>query len=440
VLADLRSVVEHFQGLDRVLNIKREVDPLDEIPSLMREAEKRAKIIVFEKVKGSCFPLISNLLGSMELLAAVFRTTPEGVVREWISRVQEPVEPRIAAWGPVKEVLRKQEDLDLRDLPIITHAVKDAGPYITAGIVVAKDPDTGIRNVSVNRMQLKGRNRLGLRIAPNQHLAMIQQKYEKSRQDMDVAVAIGNHPFEMLAAATSLSFGIDEFTISGALRGAPVDLVKCETVDLEVPATAEIVLEGKVLAGVREEEGPFGDFMQVYLPAMENHVLQIFAMSHRHDAIYQTVQSGSAEDIRYLALSREAKIYEAVRPTAEIHALHLAPTLFNCAIAIRKRFEGEAREVARAAFEAHSWLKVCTVVDHDVDVFDPQDLLWALATRANLNHGLFLLKETTGFPRDPFHLHASKLALDATAPLNQWEAFERKSVRNAGVMRLDDYL
>jgi len=257
---------------------------------------------------------------------------------------------------------------------------------------------------------------------------------------MEVAVAIGNHPFETLAAATSLSFGIDEFTISGALRREPVDLVKCDTVDLEVPVTAEIVLEGKVLAGVREKEGPFGDFMQFYVPPMDNHVLRVTAMTHRHDAIYQTIQSGSVEDIHCLALSREAKIYEAVRNTGEIQALHMAPTLFNCAIAIRKRFEGEPRDVATEAFRAYSWLKHCVVVDHDVDVFDPKDVLWALATRAKFHPGLLLIKDTTGFPRDPFHLHASKLAIDATAPMNQWGEFERKTVRNAGVMRLEDYL
>ena len=165
----------------------------------------------------------------------------------------------------------------------------------------AKDPETGQRNVSINRMQYKGKTKLGIRMMPPQHLGVIQEKSEKKGKDLEVAVAIGNHPFEILVAATTVAYGMDEFTLSSALRKEPLELVKCETVDLEVPATAEIVLEGVVRAGIREDEGPFGDFMQYYIPVMANHVFEVKAITHRKDAIYQTIQASSLEDIHLLA-------------------------------------------------------------------------------------------------------------------------------------------
>jgi len=437
---DLRSCLELFKSADRLLLVEREVDPKFELPAVMKAAEGLGKVILFKKVKGSGFPVINNLFGSRDMLALLFETTREHVVNEWIYRLKNPIEPRLVSAGPVKEVVKQGSEVNLEELPIVTHCSKDAGPYITAGIVVAKDPDTGIRNVSVNRMQYKGRAKLGIRMMPPQHLGIIHDKCERKGKPLEIAVAIGNHPFDILAAATTVSYGVDEFSISSALRKEPVQLVKCETVDLEVPATAEIILEGEVLAGVREPEGPFGDFMEYYVPVMENHVFKVKAITHRKDAIYQTIQASSPEDTHLLALSREATVYEAVSKVADVRAVCLVPTIMSCMISIMKRFEGEPKNVAAAAFGAYSWLKCCVVVDHDVNVFDVNDVWWAVATRSRPETGLLLIENALGFPRDPFKIHQSKLGIDATAPLNQWEEFERKVVPGLDAIRLDDYL
>ena len=437
---DLRSCLELFKSADRLLIVEREVDPKFELPAVMKAAEELGKVILFKKVKRSGFPVINNLFGSRDMLALLFETTRERVVNEWIDRLKNPIEPRLVSAGPVKEVVKQGSEVNLEELPIVTHCSKDAGPYITAGIVVAKDPDTGIRNVSVNRMQYKGKAKLGIRMMPPQHLGIIHDKSERKGKPLEIAVAIGNHPFDILAASTTVSYGVDEFSISSGLRKEPVQLVKCETVDLEVPATAEIVLEGEVLAGVREREGPFGDFMEYYVPVMENHVFKVKAITHRKDAIYQTIQASSLEDTHLLALSREARVYEAVSKVADVRAVCLAPTIMSCMISIRKRFEGEAKNVAAATFGSYSWLKYCVVVDHDVNVFDLNDVWWAMATRSRPETGLLLIENALGFPRDPFKIHQSKLGIDATAPLNQWEEFERKVVPGLDAIRLDDYL
>jgi len=437
---DLRFCLDLLRSADRFLTIKREVDPKFELPAVVKASEKMGKAVFFEKVKGSIFPVVNNLFGSREMLALLFETKPERVVNEWIGRVRNPIEPRRVSSGPVKEVIRKGAEVDLTEFPMVTHCSKDAGPYVTAGIVVARDPETGQRNVSINRMQYKGKTKLGIRMMPPQHLGIIQEKCEKRGKDLEVAVAIGNHPFETLVAATTVAYGADEFTLSSALRKEPLELVKCETVDLEVPATAEIVLEGVVHAGVREKEGPFGDFMQYYVPVMENHVFEVKAITRRRDAIYQTIQASSLEDVHLLALSREAKVYEAVSRVADVQAVCLVPTILSCMISIKKQFEGEPKNVAAAAFGAYAWLKYCVVVDHDVNVFDVNDVWWAMATRSRPETGLLLVEKAMGFPRDPFNLHQSKLGIDATAPLNQWEEFERKIVPGADSLRIEDYL
>ena len=437
---NLRSFIDLIAAHNHLLTVKKEVDPKYEIPAVMKAAEKTGNAIIFKNVGKPGFSVINNLLGDRKMLALLFETSPEKVVVEWVKRVKNPVEPKIVGTGAVKEVIKKGKDVDLEALPIVTHCSKDAGPFITAGMVIAKDPETGVRNVSINRMQLKGRDKLGMRMMPPQHLGIIHEKSEKLGKNLEVAVAIGNHPFEILGAATSVDFGFDEFTLSGALHGEPLGLVKCETVDLEVPAFAEIVIEGEVLAGVREPEGPFGDFMQFYVPVMNNHVMKVKAITHRRDPIYQTIQASSLEDTHILGLSREGIVYEAVSKVADVKAISMVPTILNCMISIRKNSESEPRDVAVAAFGAYSWLKYCVVVDHDVNVFDVGDVWWAMATRSHPDKALLFMEEALGFPRDPFHIHQSKLGIDATAPLNQWDEFERKRVPREEAIRLEDFV
>lgn len=437
---DMRSSLELLRSHNRLVTIKKGVDPKFEVPAVMKEAEREQKAIFFEDVKRPGFKLTNNLLGSREALALFFETKPELVAKEWIERLKQAIEPEVVQSGPVKETTKIGSEVRLDSLPIVTHCGKDAGPFITAGIVVARDPDTGIRNVSINRMQYKGKDKLGIRMMSPQHLGLIHEKCEKRGRPTEIAVAIGNYPLDILAAATTLDYGIDEFAIASSLRRSPLKLVKCETVDLEVPATAEIVLEGEVLSGVREPEGPYGDFMQYYVPRSENHVFMVKAITHRRDPIYQTVQASSLEDSHILALSREAKVYEAVSKVADVKAVSLVPMILGGMIAIKKRFEGEPKIVIAAAFGAYPWLKYCVVVDHDVNVFDVNDVWWAMTTRSRPETGLLPIENVLGFPRDPFHIHQSKLGIDATAPLDQWDEFERKSVPWPHPVRLEDYL
>lgn len=412
---------------------------IKDIPTLMRQAELSGRTLVVEAVIGSEHEPegryrgshVSNLIPTPEHLAMAYGLTPREaaigpwLVHEYISRTTDLVPSVVVLHGPVQETVLMGAEVEIAAFPLVKHSPKDVERYITAGLVLVRDPSTGTTNVSINRMQLKGSNKLGIRMMPPQHLGQIQQKAESLGRVLEVAVAIGNHPLDLLAATTSTSLGVDELAIAGALRGAPLEVVRCKTVDLEVPAHAELVIEGEIRPGERETEGPFGDLLQFYVPPMENHVLHIRAITHRTHPLFAAIKAGSLEDTQLLATSREAVLYRAAQAAgAEVLAVHLGPTILNGAIAIRKRSDREAEAVLKAAFDSYPWLKYLVVVDHDVDVYDPADVWWAMATRSAVARGLFRV-DSPGFGRDKHKLHQSKLGIDATAPLDCWDEFER---------------
>ena len=440
---DLRAFLVLAEERGHLLRITRPVDPDTEAAALLNELERHGKVGLVEHVKGRDGRLALNLLGRRDLLAAALRCEVDEVVDRFLALQDQRVPTqRFGGPAPVQEVVRTGSDADLRRLPLIVHAEKDAGEYVSAGLVLARDPETGRRNVSVNRMQLKAADRTGIRMMPPQQLGLIQAKAEARGDRLPIAVAIGNHPLDLVAAATSLPFGDDELELAGALRGESVALVAAVSqTDLEVPAFAEVVLEGYVEPGVREPEGPFGDFMQFYVPVMDNHVFRLTAITHRANPILHAIHAGSSEDVNLLGPSREALILAAARTTgARVCAVRLVPTILGCAISIEQRSAGEARAVAAAALEAYGWLKYCIVVDHDVDVNSVDDVWWAVHTRSNPADAIDVVRPGGGFPRDPFGTHISKAIIDATIPVGQWQEFERKHPPGEGAVHLADFI
>jgi len=442
-MQDLRAFLALAEDRDHLVRINRPVDPDTEAGALIVELGRRGKVGLFEHVTGREGRLAANLLGRRDLLAAALDVPVDEVVPTYQKRLGCRV-PVAAFDGkpPVQEVVRTGFDTDLRRLPVIVHADKVVGAYITAGIVLARDPDTGLRNVSMNRMQVKDAHKAGIRMMPPQQLGVLQARAEASGAALPIAVAIGNHPLDLVAAATTLPLGEDELELAGALRGEPFLLAPAVSQPgLEVPALAEVVLEGFVEPGVREPEGPFGDFMQYYVPLMDNHVFRLTAITHRSNPILQAIHAGSVEDVNLLGISREAQVLTAVRATgAAVRAVRLLPTILGCAISIEQRYVGEAKAVGMAALGVYRWLKYCVVVDHDVDVNSVEDVWWAVNTRSNPADAITVVSKSGGFPRDPFGIHASKAVIDATIPLGEWQEFERKRPPNAGRVRLEDFL
>jgi len=227
----IRSHIDRLIKSDNLVKVKREVDPKFEIPAVMKRVERLGKAVLFENVKGSKFPVINNVFGSRDMLAILFETSREEVVQEFMARSKKSILPKIVKQESGEYIQKTGKDVDLFELPIVTHCSKDADPYITAGVIIAKDPETGVRNVSINRMMFKDRNTTAIRMMPPQHLGIIQGKWEKMNKNLPIAVAIGNHPFVTLSASTTLAYGKDELELVSSLFEEPLELVDCDTVD-----------------------------------------------------------------------------------------------------------------------------------------------------------------------------------------------------------------
>jgi 2,5-furandicarboxylate decarboxylase 1 len=398
---DLRGFLKVLERGKNLRVVRRPMD-IGTIPREVRKSEQKGQAVLFKEVRERSGALVSNLLVRREFLALALGCAPREVLKEYVRRTSLPVKPVTLPRGPSQDVIRTGNKIDARLLPSLTHCEKDAGPYITAGIVVARDPETHTRNVSINRIQVIGSRELLINIP--QHLGQIQAKAEAMGKPLEVAVAVGNHPIELITACSKPPYGSDEFDLSGGLRETPLELVPCKSISLEVPARAEIVLT-------------------------QSHVFQLKAITHRRGFIFQAIKAGSIEDGHLLSLPREAVLYSAlIEKGIQVESVSLHTTLFNGFISIRKKHEDEPRRVMSTAFDAYPWLKVCVVVDHDVDVFDSRDVWWAVGTRSCPERGTVLIKDSPGFYRDPYRLHQSKLGVDATAPLGQWDEFERTRI------------
>lgn len=439
---DLRSFLDELRDRGLLVELGRTVDPATEVGRLMAELERRAVAGLFTSVRGSEFSLLYNVLGSRALMAVALGVEPEQVSDAFDRRSEERIPPvRHDGPAPVHDIVLRGDEADLTKLPLVTHSEEDAGPYLTASMAMAIDPETGARNVSFNRMMLVGPRETGIRMMAPQQLGLIQQKAEAAGDDLPVAVAVGMHPLECIAGATSLPFGDDELGLAGALHGAPVPMTPGITVPFDVPSHAEFVIEGYVPAGVREDEGPFGEFMQYYVPTAPNHRFHVTALTHRRDAIFHTMNAASREDVNLLGISREIAVLRAVRATgARVTGVRLArSSVMVAVIAIDPRFAGEAKNVGMAALGAYRWLKYVVVVNADVNIDDPDDVWWAMATRSEAHRGVTTIPDAGGFPRDAAGLHRSKMIIDATAPVEHASGFVRKRPPGGGRLSLEDY-
>ena len=239
-------------------------------------------------------PVVTGIAGSRALIAGDMGV-PLPCISEHFSHAQAHPSPcTIVDRAPVKAVITTRVDLDRSPIPV--HHEKDSGRFITAGLLVSKDAATGARNVSIHRLQVLGPDRLGVMILPR-HLFHLYRAAEHAKKALEVAVVIGVDPLLLLSSQAVVPLGFDEFTIASTLYGEPLKLVKCETVDLEVPAEAEIVLEGRILPGVRETEGPFGEYPKTYGPASPKPVIELTALTTRKNPIYHTIVPATLEHL-----------------------------------------------------------------------------------------------------------------------------------------------
>lgn len=453
---DMRSWIAQLESAGELIRINKPVDPLTEMGSLLYQS--REKALLFEKLPHG-WRSLGQAPANVRHAALAFGGTEETVVPMVAERMGNLIAPKMIEKAPVQEMAFGAGEFDLTTLPVHVAGQRDGGPVLGCGLVVTKDPDTGQRNVSFHRLQIKGPNKSGILLYPR-HTWKNYAKYQERNEPMPVAIFIGHHPLYYAAAATTAAYGLDEFEIAGGYLGEAVRLVKCHTVDLEVPADAEIVLEGHIPPHYREEEGPFSEFQDYYVTGTgKNPIVEYHHMTRRHDAIFKNLQNGSEmEGCVFHKIPMSAAIYRRLKDVGggpNLHNVMVLPGIFGVVVQMTSRAYGEAKNLLLASLSSeYQHPKVAIAVDADVDIFNPSELLWALSTRVDPDKDVTIISGTHNHAMDAslrelgapgtglWQRFGSKMLIDATIPPptdpEARAAFERIRPRNPQ-LRLEDF-
>ena len=425
---DLRSFLEDLEAADPdgILRIPEPVSIDFDVTAVAMELENRgrAPVILFEKVGDSPFPVVANLFGDRRRYAQALGVEDSNLIETWGGLGDRTIDPVVRETGPILDTVITGDGLDLAALPILNHFAEDGGPYVTNGIVVARDPDTGVRNASYHRLQVMGRTRFGTSLHSRRHLWNYAQRAARRGEAIPVSIVIGHHP--LFAFGSGLWKGpmdADEYAVAGGFMGRALELVAGVTVPVEAPAFAEFVIEGHIVPGEEADEGPFAEFTGYASARSTRHVIEVSAILHRKDAIYQDIVPGiSDEHTGLLAVPMEARLLKVLRqnyPNVTGVAMPKSGTCrMHVYIAMKDPAPGQAKNAAATALGEDLSLKLAVVVDDDVDIASDRDVMWALCTRMQADADVDILKNCMGAILDPSNHDGltAKMIVDATKP------------------------
>jgi 2,5-furandicarboxylate decarboxylase 1 len=431
---DLREFLESLAEQD-LLHISQQVDPAQfEVTAVLQRLENlnRYPAVMFDNPlaldgQPAGMPILSNLFASRARCAAALGL-PQAAAGtelslEYARREANRVAPVLIRpdEAPVKEVVQTGEQVDLRRLPIVRHHRMDGGPYIDMTPIL-RDPASGAYNIAFQRNQFRGPRKLGLHMSPR-HNWQIARTFEQAGRPAPVAIVVGHHPAFYIGALNVSPFEADDYEVVGAIAGRPLRLVASETWgdDFLVPADAEIVIEGEIPPGVREVEGPFGEYPGTYGPQRVRWIIEVKALTRRREPIYQDTFVGHREVSIMGAFPKEGSLLNRIRAVApNVRAVHM-PTSgagrFHCYISIDKTGEGEARQAALLALGNVDFIKHVVVVDADIDVFNEEAVLWAVATRVQADTDVDIIRNVKASQLDPsgrVDNTGAKMIVDAT--------------------------
>ncbi|MEM1587044.1 MAG: UbiD family decarboxylase [Candidatus Bathyarchaeia archaeon] len=431
-----RDFLRQMEEIGDVVHVTDEVSPVFEVSAIMQFFVRGdAPIISFDNIRGyEGVKIVGNVCGTRKRLCMALGVSHEKkLYEEIIEAINKPTDPSIVEDSPVKEVI---EEPRLSRIPVLKHFERDAGPYITSAIVSARSHDGSVENVSVHRLLVLDDRRLAIRLVPR-HLFKLWSMAKDAERDLDVAIAIGVHPAVLLAAASSPPLGVSEFGVANQLLNGHLKLLRCDKVDAYAPAESEIILEGKISRNEVAPEGPFVDITGTYDAQRLQPIVKVIRVMRRENYLYHALLPGGPEHKLLMGLPREAAIYDAVsRVVPKVNAVNL--TMGGCGwlhavISIEKQVEGDSKNALLAALAAHPSLKHAVVVDSDVDIFNPEEVEWAIATRFQAEEDLMVLPGVRGSTLDPSADMetglTTKVGLDATRPLKYpRERFEKARI------------
>lgn len=428
---DLRDFLKQADEKGVVRHVTEEVKREYEMSTLMMDLDKehRYPIVCFDKVENSEFPVVTNILGCRERFAEGLGVAADKVSETYAARIRNRIEEqKVVENAPFNAHTITGDDIDLYKLPIPTHFPIDAGPYVTSGLCVAKDPESGAETLGFHRMQLKGKDKLGISLHSRQRLWEYFRRSEERGESLKAAIVIGVHPNISLGSMALVPYDQGKYGAIAGLFGEPLEVAPCLHSDLMVPAYAEIVLEGEILADVREKEGPFAEFTNYACYRSTENVFKVTAIRYRENAFYHDITPGmSSEHVTVVAVQREGDVLNALHQTLPnikaVHAPFSACGLFHCYISMKKIAEGQPQQAIYAAFAVDHNIKMVVVVDEDVDVYNEEEVLWALATRLQADKGVTILPQHLGMgvtldPSTDELSRTSKMGIDATKPMS----------------------
>jgi 2,5-furandicarboxylate decarboxylase 1 len=390
------------------------------------ERQGRDPVLVFDRLDGKSMPCVTNIAASRTLLAACLGVSPAALPTAFRERCQTYIPCETVAEPAWDEVVLEGEAVDLTALPIPYQFTVDAAPYITAGQLTARDPETGVDTTGFHRLMLKGRNRLGVSLHSRRRMYEFHRRAEARGQALPVAITIGIHPLHYMGSMVyAYPPNVRKFEIIGGLFGEPYRLARCGVGDLEVPAGAEMIIEGEILPDVREPEGPFGEFTGYASFRSTQNVFVAQRVRMRRDAMFHSVTSGMSKDhILISCITREGEILNALRrnlPNVKaVHVPHSTCGAFVAIVSMKKTAEGEPQMAIMAALGTELYTKYVIVVDDDVDIFDINDVFWAIATRVRAEKDILLIPGVKGAILDPSSdttdFTITKMGIDATRP------------------------
>ena len=418
----LRTYLKQLTESGDLLSIKAPISRTYESAGVLKQLEPRP--VLFEKVKESTYPVVGNLLCSKATFASYFSLQVKEIIPTLIRAIEERQPCPVVKKAPCQEVVIDEPDLD--DLPILRHCALDGGNYISSGVFIARHPRYG-QNLDFHRAMQISKSELAIRVVKGRHF----DRFLEEQGSLDVAVCIGVPPQVLVAAATSVELGIDELEIANALSTScleePLKLVHTKTVDLFIPAEAEFVLEGTVYGDRRHAEGPFVDLTGTYDIVRNEPVLVVKTITHRKDAIWHALLPGGLEHKLLMGMPREPTIYKKVNEVVKCLDVNVSPggsSWLHAIVQIDKHSEEDGRKAIQAAFAGHRSCKHVFVVDKDINIYNPLEVEWAMATRFQGETSLVVRPKEPGSSLDPSstrgeagtHL-TTKIGFDLTKPL-----------------------
>ena len=441
----MRSFIDDLAARGELAVVRRPVDPRHQLAAVTKAVQRAGEqAVLFEAVEGTPMPVVSNLYGSHERLCRLIGAGDRTFCERWIELTDACIASRDADVLEPAPASVEAEFVSgrLSDLPAITYHARDAGPYFTSAIFLAKEPDSGVPNLSFHRSMQVSDKELRVRLGSTHDLARYQAKAEARGEPLEAALMLSCGPEIFLAACASLPYEASELVMAAKIKGGKIPMRRCRTIDLEVPAAVDIVVEGRFLPGVKRPEGPFGEFMGNYVEVGDNHVFEVSHVSYRPGAVFHALLCGSPEDLRPLEAVTAARVYRHV--SAQIPGVIdvcCRPNVMISIIKIRKAYEGHGKHAILAALGSYlDYNKVVIVVDEDVDIYDLDDVMWAYMTRGRADTRAMILNDIPGFYRDPHKDHWGRLAIDATMPWGREKEFARKTVAGEDAIDLKEWL